>query len=79
MKTPNYMLKSEYKFASEKGSGHDLRLLPAGAFVRPIQIQYVPKHVIKDERWRWFVPATEVFCYTSQGIIVIPKNLIREI
>lgn len=79
MKTPNYVLKEEHKYPSAKGSMHDLKVLPIGSFVRPIEPQYVPKHVIDDERWRWFAPKVEVFAYTSQGIIVIPRNIIREV
>ena len=79
MKTPNYILKEELKYPSERGAMHDLKTLPAGSFVRPIQPQYIPKHVLEDERWRWFTPSTDTFAYTSQGIVMIPKNIIREV
>ncbi len=79
MKTPNYILKEDYSYPSAKGNSHDLKILKAGAFVRPIQIQYVPKHVLEDERWRWIMTKTETFAYTSQGIVVIPLNIIREV
>lgn len=79
MKTPDYILKEEYSYPSGKGASHDLKVLKAGAFVRPIEQRYVPKHVLEDERWRWFSPKLEVFVYTSQGIVVVPKNIIREV
>jgi hypothetical protein len=73
--TPNFVLMSEYR--PYMGSSSDPVVLPAGAFVRPIDLKYVPKHVIEDRRWSSFNEKTEVFCYTRVGIIPIPIDAMR--
>lgn len=58
------------------GYGEPLEL-PQGAFVRPIDERYVPKHILEDTtRLR---SNDEVFCYTRYGIIPILKSMIREV
>lgn len=74
-RTPNYTLGGPFKHS--KGP-HDEITLPIGSFVRPLDISYVPKHVLEDPEWRYFNKDLEMFCYTSKGIFVIPKYLIRE-
>ncbi len=78
VRTPNYRLTEELSIQSRKGGYSDPVTLPAGTFVRPIHIDYVPKHVINDKRWEYFNPNTDVFAYTSIGIVMIPKNIMRE-
>jgi hypothetical protein len=76
MKTPNYRLTEPVSLPSKGRVGdNDLQ---AGEFVRPIELVYVPKHVLDDERWKWFNKDTEVFCYTRKGVVPIPRYKIRE-
>lgn len=74
-RTPNYVLDRPHTFYR---GGHDSRTLPAGSFVRPIELKYVPAHILDDEQWRWFNKEREVFCFTRYGIIPIPKEYLRE-
>lgn len=69
--TPNYVLMEDVKI---HGSG-DPQTLPAGTFIRPIDIRWVPKH-IKDDNL-WFNEKKQVYCYTSLGIIPISLDVIR--
>ena len=74
MKTPNYVLDEDFSIPY---GHHDVKVLPAGTFVRPIETCYVPKH-IKDEN-KWFNEKTDCYCYTRIGIIVIPKKYVRKV
>lgn len=66
MRTPDYVLTEAH--------GE----LPAGAFVRPIKLTYLPKGW---EGWvkggNWFDAATETVCYTAKGLLIIPNKLFR--
>lgn len=76
MATPDYVLVEEYVIST--GPGDPLRL-PRGTFVRPIEKQYVPKHILDDPRYKYFTPETEMFIYCYFGIIVIRKELVRRV
>ncbi len=53
--------------------------LPEGAFVRPIQLEYLPKDW-KDyvKGAAYFDPQTEYVCYTRLGLRIIPKYQVRQ-
>lgn len=73
IRTPNYVLsEAHYHHVGPM----DARTLPAGTFVRPIELCYVPKHV--TEANREFDKEKEVYCYCRYGILPIPKSIIRE-
>lgn len=76
-RTPNYRLTEEWLIQVNKGYMDPLKL-PTGTFVRPIHIDYVPKHVLEDPRWKYFDSKNEVFVYTYYGIVPIPKHIMRE-
>lgn len=76
MKTPNYALKEEYSIVYDI---HDVKVLPKGTFVRPVQYEYIPKHVIENPMWRFFNKEREVFCYTRYGFAAIPLSSLREV
>lgn len=59
------------------GSYQDSRILPAGAFVRPIVFEYLPKHI--TDKASFFNPETEVYVYCRYGITLIQKNKLREV
>lgn len=72
--TPNFVLMSPLTISR---GPYDNKTLPAGTFVRPIEYQYVPKH-IQDADWnRFFDQTTDIFCYTRVGIVAVPRNIIR--
>lgn len=75
MSTPDYVLVQAYFYSS---SLYDSKSLDAGAFVRPIELCYVPKHVVEDKRWSGFNKNTDVFCFTSLGIVPIPRAHMRK-
>lgn len=74
-RSKNYVLKQEYRF-DHRG---ELVTLPAGTFVRPLSLEYVPKHILEDKANKYFNPDMEVFCYTRYGIISIFKNAVLEV
>ncbi len=74
-RTPNYSLIESYTYYLSPG---DSLTLPAGTFVRPIELTYVPKHVLEDPRKVGFNKEAEVYCYCRHGIIAIPRKIIKE-
>lgn len=74
--TPNYMTTESIVVGDNK-FGSVITLLPANSFVRPIELRWVPKHILEDHKWRFFNKELEVFCYTYYGIIALPKKIIR--
>lgn len=74
-RTPNYRLNSSVRITY---STHDTKIIEAGTFVRPIQLEYVPKHVTENPLWKGFDKEKDVFCYCSIGIISIPKKYVQE-
>lgn len=75
-RTPDYVLTEDVYY---KANTYDEKQIPAGSFVRPIELSYVPKHIIEDTRWRWFNKDLEVFCYTHYGILPIAKDKMRQV
>lgn len=71
MRTPNYKLNGPVSLPGEAP-------LVAGDYVKPLDIGYVLKHVLDDERWKWFNKDREVFCYTRKGVVPVPKDRIVE-
>lgn len=74
MKTPNFVLTEEHNCAT---SG-DSRMLPAGAFIRPIELIYLPRHITEADRHRYYSPQSDIYAYTRYGIICIPKYKVRQ-
>lgn len=74
VKTPNYILKEEHNLGA---SWNQDKVLPAGAFIKPIHKTYVPLHIL--EAWFGVNYDTHDFCYTRLGIVPIPKYKIREV
>ncbi len=75
VKTPNFALRQEHRIEMRG----DYRTLPSGAFVRPIELQYVPVHVKEDSRNQFFNVQSDVYCFTRYGIIAIPKSIVMEV
>lgn len=72
-RTPNYRLKEEVVISIDK---YDSRVLPSGSFVRPIDLRYVPEHVI--ERNKGFNKDYHVFVYCRWGVFPVPKSALVE-
>lgn len=80
-RTPNYRLMEDFVVAASGGSymmGGDYKTLPEGSYVRPIELAYVPKHVLEDKRWQHFNKDKEIFVYTKIGIVPVPKRILRD-
>lgn len=75
-RTPNYVLSVVVIL---RYSPTDEKVLEAGTFVRPVELQYVPEHVIQDKRWKWFDKDTDVFVYTRLGFIAVHRKNLREV
>jgi hypothetical protein len=74
IKVPEFVLTQG--FLMHKGP-MDTYTIPEGSFVKPIEYCYVPQHV-KDAN-KHHDKLKEIFCYTREGIVSIPRNIIREI
>lgn len=72
---PEYVLTEDHSF----GPYQDSKVLKVGSFVKPIDLYYVPKHCFNSRASMYYDSKRDVFCYTSFGIIPIPKTKIREI
>jgi hypothetical protein len=74
MKVPTYMTNEPVTFGL---TWRDEKKLPSGTFVKPISLKYVPQHV--KEKWTNYDSKTQEFCYTSAGIIPIPRKAIIQV
>lgn len=73
-RTPNYILTEDFRL--QMGM-FDTKEIPEGTFVRPIKLEYVPKHV--TEKYKYFDKTHEIYVYSRYGIFPVPKALIREV
>jgi hypothetical protein len=55
------------------------KTLKEGTFVKPIEPQYVPKHVKDDPLRRVYDGTKDTYCYTPYGIFPVPRKSIREV
>lgn len=76
MKIPTYITTEEHRIYMGIS---DAKVLVAGAFVKPIGLQYLPAHIKDTTDYRFFDPKTDVFVYCSFGIIKLPQAIVREI
>ncbi len=76
VKTDNWALTEAYNVPN--GGGYDTRTLPQGAFVSPIDLRWVPKHVLEDPQHMWFDKEAETFAYSRFGFVRIPKRILRK-
>lgn len=74
MATPDFVLTEDY---SMYVGPQDNKVLKAGSFVRPIEKRYLPKHITEDPS-NMYIFDDRVYCYTYYGIILIPRNLLRQ-
>lgn len=78
MKTPNYVLTEKFSFSANGAFGSAIEL-PEGTFVRPIEVIWLPTHILQSSDYKFFKPEKEVFVYTRYGIIVVPRDIIRKV
>ncbi len=77
-RTPDYVLTAQVKWSL--GSAQDERVLPPGAFVRPIwEARYLPAHIRDSTEFRYFDPIEQVYCYTRWGITRIDRKILRQV
>ena len=74
MKIEEYVLMTEHTI---NYGPYDVKVLPAGTFVKPIQPQYLPKHIKDCRTFSLMLKTDYIYCYTYYGIIPIPSNIIR--
>ncbi len=77
-RTPNYITTQE--ITMDFGP-QDRRVIPAGSSVRPVEEQYLPKHIV--DKWRCeytgeVVPKDKVFVYCRYGFWPVKRTSIRE-
>ncbi len=56
-------------------SGQVSWTLPAGSFVKPIELRWVPKHVLENRDF-WYSPQNDIYVYCRFGIIPIPRRIV---
>lgn len=76
MKTPDFVTMEDHKFST---GIWDEKTLAKESFVRPIELTYVPKHVLEQATHKWFDKETHIYVYCRYGILYIPKKIIRTI
>lgn len=80
VRVSNYVTTEDYSYPKESSSPWAEKLtLAKGSFVQPIWHYYVPKFISEEERWKGMGLDTHTFAFTSQGIILILRSIIREI
>ncbi len=72
-RTPNWRLTADFIV---KRAGRTSVTLPAGSYVRPMDLYYVPEH-IKDAN-PYFWESSETYCYTRHGIVAVPNHYLQE-
>ncbi len=75
IRTPNYVVSHDITISTDKMGFQ--KVLPSGAFVRPIHKDYLPKHVL--EKHKDSLSDYYVMCYCYFGLIPIPKSYLREV
>lgn len=75
-RAPDYALMEDFTY---KVGLWESKVMPAGTFLRPVELCYVPKHVVDDSRWSRYDKINDIFCYSSYGFIPIPRKLIRQV
>lgn len=71
-RSPNYRLKSPHHVGEY--------ILPVDAYVRPIELHYVPKDTLErlGRTVEWMNHELEVVCYTRLGMVIIPRDKLQE-
>ena len=75
MATPNFIITDDYTYFV---SINDSITLPKGTFVRPIEREYLPDHIV-DDRPDVLLESKMKYCYTPRGIIALPKRIIKQV
>ncbi len=70
-RSPNYRMKRAYMYSM---GSYDTRTIDSGAYVRPVEFDYVPAHIKEDKRWSNFDKTQHVFIYTRHGFVMIPRE-----
>lgn len=76
VKTPNRITTQDYTYEtlnSERG------VLPKGSFVTPVQPEYLPRHITHNDKFKYFNPIREIYCYSRLGFFPVPKDIIIEV
>lgn len=74
VRVPNHMLAEAVTINM---GPHDVKTLPAGAFVKPIDWRWLPKHLLDSFYFMWSNKDDDIPCYTQIGIVPIPRNKLR--
>lgn len=74
-RSPNYQTTTIQYF----GPPGDQKELPIGSFVRPVSLEYVPKHIINHKDNQYFNKEKHTFFYCSFGFSYALKNSIIEV
>lgn len=74
-RTPNFITTEDVVI---KFGAYDTKTLPKGAFVKPLDLSYVPKHILEDKKWVDFNKNYDIFVYCRYGIVAISAKIVKE-
>lgn len=80
VRVENHVTIEDYEYLKDPNgsSWGEKNKLPNGSFIKPIWHRYVPNDIKEQERWKGMSMDTHTFAFTSCGIILILKSIIRE-
>ena len=58
---------------------NNIKILPAGAFVQPIDWYYLPKHFKESVQGIFMDHKKDIVCYTHFGLQVLSRSVIRRV
>ena len=76
-RTPDYVTTEQFSII--KNDFWDKLIIPVNTFVRPIELCYLPKHILDSSLHKWVDLNKEVYAYSHYGIIPIPKDKMRKV
>lgn len=78
MKVQEYVTTEDFNYSSVDDASRRF-LIPAGTFVKPIYHYNLPAHIRGSKMYFWWNPTKDTFVYCHYGILIIPKDIIREV
>lgn len=81
MPSKNYIISESITVTRGLGTGASQKefTLPAGMFVRPISVDYLPQYILDEHNTDWLKTLNETYVYCKFGLLVVPWKNIREI
>jgi len=80
MRLPEYVLTEPMPIFGSSSSHHTTQDLPAGACVKPLNPDYLPRHITETVEYKHiYDPAIHQYVYSRFGIHLVLRKIIRRI